>query len=123
MDNDNRIDYTEMPARDPKKAWEFFSAVFGWKFEGYGPDYCAFNDGRSMGGFYRADTAMSVGNGTALVVIYNADLDATAQKVTKHGGSIIRDTYAFPGGSRFHFSDPNGNEFAVWSDKHDGETH
>lgn len=120
MDSEDKIDYIEMPARDPQKAWNFFHALFGWTFEDYGPDYCAFTDGRMTGGFYRADATFSTENGAPLIVFYNADLNEAAARVVKHGGSISRETYAFPGGSRFHFLDPNGNEFAIWSDKHDG---
>ncbi len=74
------------------------------------------------GGFYRADAASSVANGAPLVILYSADLDRAAARVVEHGGSISRETYSFPGGSRFHFLDPNGNEFAIWSDKYDGAT-
>ena len=50
------------------------------------------------------------------MVIYAAALEATEAKITQAGGTIVRRTYAFPGGRRFHFSDPSGNELAVWTD-------
>lgn len=120
MESEDKIDYIEMPAKDPQKAWDFFSALFGWTFESYGPDYCAFNDGRMVGGFYRADTAASIENGAPLVVFYNQDLGRAVEKVEELGGTIVRPIFSFPGGHRFHFRDPNGNEFATWSDKHNG---
>lgn len=116
MSGENKIDYIEMPANDPKKAWTFFEALFGWKFDDYGPDYCAFNDGRMAGGFYRAETAAAVANGAPLIVFYRKDLPAAVKQVKSLGGSISKDIFSFPGGHRFHFKDPNGNEFAIWSE-------
>jgi uncharacterized protein len=116
---ENKIDYVEMPARDPQKAWQFFEALFGWEFADYGPDYCAFNDGRMAGGFYRAKTAASVANGAPLIVFYREDLSSAVEQVRKLGGRITKDIFSFPGGSRFHFTDPNGNEFAIWSELKD----
>ncbi len=116
MIGENRIDYIEIPARDPRKAWEFFEKLFGWKFEDYGPDYCSFNDGRMAGGFYRADVAASVRAGAPLVVFYRHDLATAVARVKTLGGTITKDIFSFPGGRRFHFTDPNGNEFAIWSE-------
>ena len=117
MTSDNKIDYIEIPANDLAKAKTFYSAVFNWKFEDYGPEYCAFNDGRLNGGFFRSQQHTSTANGSALVVLYADDLEATLTRVEAHGGTIVRDIFAFPGGRRFHFADSNGNELAVWSDK------
>jgi predicted enzyme related to lactoylglutathione lyase len=112
-DNDRRIDYIEYSATDIEATKTFFSSVFGWKFTDYGPDYTAFEDGRLNGGFAKTDSA---GGGSPLVVIYAKDLEGVKDAVTKSGGTIARDTYEFPGGRRFHFNDPNGNELAVWSE-------
>jgi predicted enzyme related to lactoylglutathione lyase len=117
MNGENKIDYIEMPAKDPKKAWKFFEGLFGWTFDDYGPDYCALNDGRMAGGFYRADTVASVSSGAPLVVFYRKDLPAAVSQVKALGGQITRDIFSFPGGHRFHFTDPNGNEFAIWSEQ------
>jgi predicted enzyme related to lactoylglutathione lyase len=117
VNGENKIDYIEMPARDPEKAWVFFESLFGWKFEDYGPDYCSFSDGRITGGFYRADLAVAVASGAPLIVFYRPDLPSAVKQVKALGGSVSRDIFAFPGGHRFHFTDPNGNEFAVWSDQ------
>ena len=117
MTSDNKIDYIELPASDLAKAKIFYSSVFGWTFEDYGPEYCAFNDGRLDGGFFKSRQNASTENGSALVVLYAANLEATLIRVEAHGGTIIRDIFAFPGGRRFHFADSNGNELAVWSEQ------
>jgi uncharacterized protein len=111
--NDRRIDYVEFPALDATRSKEFYAAVFGWTFEDYGPDYTSFHDGRLAGGF----AADPVGRpAKPLVVIYAADLEAAQQAVERGGGTITRAIFAFPGGRRFHFTDPGGNELAVWSE-------
>jgi uncharacterized protein len=112
-EQDRRIDYIEFSATDIDSTKRFFSEVFGWTFTDYGPEYTSFEDGRLNGGFAKAD---SVSGGGPLTVIYASDLEAIKQSVTEHGGSVVRDTYEFPGGRRFHFTDPNGNELAVWSE-------
>ena len=117
MRTDRRIDYVELPARDLARAREFYSSVFGWTFEDYGPDYCAFNDGQLDGGFYRADLSSSAAAGSALVIMYAADLEGTRARVLEHGGTLVRDIFSFPGGRRFQFADPNGTELGVWSEE------
>lgn len=105
-----------MPARNISATKAFFSKVFDWKFIDYGPDYCSFVNEGMDGGFYKADLTMSTEQGSALVVLYSADLEKTQAEVKAAGGKIIKPVFSFPGGRRFHFSDPNGNEFAVWSE-------
>ncbi len=117
MRADMKIDYLELPAQDLEKAKSFYTAVFGWKFEDYGPEYCSFNDGRLDGGFYRSELTSSAANGAALVVLYATNLEHLRDRIVAHGATIIRDIFPFPGGRRFHFADPNGNELAVWSDQ------
>ena len=111
---DRRIDYVEMAATNIADTRRFYSDAFGWKFTDYGPDYTSFEDGRLMGGFYRAD---SVRAGSVLVVIFVLDLAAAGERVRAAGGSILKPVYDFPGGRRFHFADPSGNELAAWSDR------
>jgi len=113
---ENKIDYIEIPARDPALARKFFSALFGWTFEDYGPDYCSFSDGRMAGGFRRMDAACDSADGSVLIVFYRNDLEAAKIRVEELGGEITRDIFSFPGGRRFHFRDPNGNEYAIWSE-------
>jgi predicted enzyme related to lactoylglutathione lyase len=112
--NDRRIDYIEFQATDIQKTKQFYGQAFGWKFEDYGPDYVSFLDGRISGGFTKAGT---VSGGGPLVVIYAADLSAVETKVRAAGGKITKAPFTFPGGRRFHFTDPNGNELTVWSEK------
>ena len=112
--NDGRIDYIEFPATDLTKVKTFYGAVFGWKFTDYGPEYTSFEDGRIAGGFAQAEKGAA---GRPLVVLYAVDLAAMEAKVREAGGAIVKATFSFPGGRRFHFTDPSGNELAVWSDR------
>lgn len=111
---DRRIDYIEMAATDIAGTKRFYTDVFAWKFTDYGPDYTSFEDGRLSGGFFRAESARA---GTVLVVIFAVDLAAAEKRVRAAGGKIVKPIFSFPGGRRFHFTDPSGNELAVWSDR------
>lgn len=112
----NAIDYVEMPSRDLAETKRFFSALFGWSFEDYGPDYAAFNDGRMTGGFFLAEEVWSSAAACPLVVFYTAELEMSRADVVRLGGEITRDIFAFPGGRRFHFRAPGSGEFAIWSE-------
>lgn len=114
---DQKIDYLELPSAELDAVQSFYERAFGWEFTDYGPDYRAFSDGSIEGGFRRADLKATAANGSVLVVFYATDLEGTRDKVVASGGVIVEDIFAFPGGRRFHFTDPNGNELAVWSDK------
>lgn len=115
MSADRKIDYLEFPAGDFDAVQSFYEKAFNWFFTDYGPDYRAFSDGRMDGGFFRSDKRSQTASGAALVVLYAADLESTLDKVVSSGGTIIRPVFSFPGGRRFHFADPHGNELAVWS--------
>ena len=117
MRKHQKIDYVEFPAKDLPATKAFFGAVFGWSFTDYGPDYSAFADQGLDGGFFKADLAASTKNGSALVVVYSERLEETLAEVEKAGGRILKPIFSFPGGRRFHFEDPSGNELAVWSDR------
>lgn len=117
MNQNIQINYIELPAADFDKVKQFYGNSFGWTFEDYGDDYCAFNDGAMDGGFYRSPLQSDSSVGAALVVLYADDLEALLEKILQHGGTIAKPIFAFPGGRRFHFTDPAGNELAVWSDK------
>jgi predicted enzyme related to lactoylglutathione lyase len=110
---DRRIDYIEFSVTSVAEAKRFYGSAFGWSFEDYGPDYASFADGRLSGGF---QTAATVKAGGPLVVIYAADLEALESRVKDAGGAVVKPIFSFPGGRRFHFTDPSGNELAVWSD-------
>ena len=112
-DQDRRMDYVEFGATDIERTRRFYERVFGWRFQDYGPDYTSFQDGRLSGGFTR-DAPVRPAN--PLVVIYATRLEEVEGQIRSEGGQVVRPTYEFPGGRRFHFTDPSGNELAVWTD-------
>jgi len=112
-EHDKQVDYVEFHSTDLAATKRFYAGVFGWEFTDYGPEYTSFRDGRLQGGFARAD---AVRTGGPLVVIYATELEALEQSVRRHGGRVVREIFSFPGGRRFHFADPSGNELAVWSE-------
>lgn len=116
MNEHEKINYVEFPAKDLQLAKAFFSKVFDWSFIDYGDEYTAFSNAGLEGGFFQSDLKVSTENGSALVVFYSHSLEETQKKVEAAGGEIIQEIFTFPGGRRFHFADPNGNEYAVWSD-------
>ena len=116
MNLHEKINYVEFPAKDLPAKKAFFQSAFGWSFVDYGPEYTAFSDQGLDGGFFKSDLASSSEKGAALVIFYSNQLEATLEKVEKAGGSIVKPIYSFPGGRRFHFTEPSGNEFAVWSE-------
>ena len=116
MDKHNKIDYVEFPARELDATKAFFNKTFGWSFEDYGPDYSSFTNAGLAGGFFKAEQSAQTSKGSALIVLYSNDLEASYLKVVDSGGSILKEIFSFPGGRRFHFAEPSGNEFAVWSE-------
>lgn len=116
MPNDLKIDYIELPASDLDAVEAFYAQVFGWTFEDYGSEYRAFSDGRIEGGFYKADLCSSADRGAALVIFYACNLESVQAEVERAGGKIVKPIFSFPGGRRFQFADPVGNELAVWTD-------
>jgi len=116
MSEHEKINYVEFPAQDIEATKVFFSAIFGWSFIDYGPEYTAFSKAGINGGFFKSEQVSATKNGSALVIFYSNQLEGTQQKITHAGGTIVKPIFSFPGGRRFHFCDPNGNEYAVWSD-------
>ncbi len=112
--HDRRIDYIEFPATDLQTTKRFYEQAFGWEFTDFGPDYTSFADGRLTGGLRKVD---SHATGGPLVVIYAVDLEKVQRAVIEAGATIVRESFEFPGGRRFHFTDPSGNELAVWTDQ------
>ncbi len=110
----SHISYVEFKAHDLVKIKDFYSEVFNWVFTDYGPDYVAFSDSGLDGGFEK--TEKEIENGV-LVVLYHKNLDEMKSKIILAGGKISKDIFSFPGGKRFHFIDPSGNELAIWSEK------
>lgn len=117
MPNHHKLDYVEFAANDLAATKAFFTAVFNWTFTDYGEEYTAFSNEGLDGGFYKADLASNPANGGALLIFYSIDIQSTLALVQANGGEIVQDIFEFPGGSRFHFKEPSGNEFAVWSEK------
>ena len=117
MTRHEKVDYLEFPARDIEATKSFFGKVFGWSFEDYGPEYVAFMGAGIDGGFHKSDLVVSAERGSVLIVFYSLDLQATLDKIIAAGGEMLQPIFEFPGGRRFHFADPNGNEYAVWSDR------
>lgn len=117
MNEHERINYVEFPAKDIRATKLFFIQAFGWSFQDFGPEYTAFANQGIDGGFFKSDLNSSTKNGAALIVLYSNDLNATQLKIEKANGIITKPIFSFPGGHRFHFTEPSGNEFAVWSDK------
>ena len=113
MNEDGKINYVELPAGDLPATKAFYASAFGWAFTDYGPSYAAMSEG--LDGGFNADAADQVK--APLVILYANDLDAMEAKVRAAGGTIVRPIFKFPGGRRFHFRDPNGNELAVWSER------
>jgi predicted enzyme related to lactoylglutathione lyase len=116
MNVHEKMNYVEFPAKDMAATKAFFSKVFGWQFTDYGPDYTAFSNEGLDGGFYKSNLSASSDKGSALIVFYSNNLEETQAKIEQAGGTIIKPIFSFPGGRRFHFGDPNGNEYAVWSE-------
>ena len=117
MPNPDKIDYVEFGSRDLAASKRFFQQAFGWTFVDYGPDYTAFSDQGLDGGLYTSERVSTSANGGALLVFYSSELEATQEQIEQAGGEICQAIFAFPGGRRFHFLEPGGNELAVWSDK------
>ena len=110
---DNHINYVEFKANDLEKIKVFYTKSFNWTFTDYGPTYVAFSESGLQGGFEKTENKIVNG---ALVVLYHKNLDFIKNKIIESKGRISKDIFSFPGGHRFHFIDPSGNELAVWSD-------
>lgn len=110
----NQINYIEIPVRDLQNSKAFFARVFGWQFTDHDGHYSCFSGAGINGGFYEDPKVFNLAKGAPLLVLFSDNLDKTQQSISNAGGEICKATYPFPGGKRFHFADPNGNEFAVW---------
>jgi predicted enzyme related to lactoylglutathione lyase len=110
---DRSITYIELPCADTNRVKAFYGNVFGWEFKDWAPGYTSFFDGHMAGGF---TTDAKVASGGPLVVMYAKDLEGMQAKIQAAGGKITVQIFSYPGGRRFHFSDPEGNVLAVCSD-------
>ena len=116
MSEHGKISYVEFPTTDLTTTKQFFQSVFGWSFKDYGPEYASFSSQGLDGGFYQSELRSLTDNGAALIVIYSESIEATQTKIERSGGKIVKPLFSFPGGRRFHFCEPGGNELAVWTD-------
>ena len=112
--NNSHINYVEFKAHDLVKIKQFYTTCFDWKFTDYGETYVAFSESGLEGGFEKTEDKIING---VLVVLYHENLAFIKNKIIEAKGIISKDIFSFPGGNRFHFVDPSGNELAVWSDK------
>ncbi|NOR61274.1 MAG: VOC family protein [Rhodobacteraceae bacterium] len=111
-----KINYIEFHSKDLDATKAFFSKAFGWSFTDYGPDYCDFKGEGVDGGFFRSSDMATASTGAPRVLFYSAKLEETQATIEAANGVICRETQTFPGGRRFHFLEPGGNELGVWSD-------
>lgn len=113
--NHHEINYIEFQVSDMAQAQQFYGAAFDWKFNDYGPGYAGIqkHGGGEVGGLRLTS---EVATGGPLVILYSSDLDRSLVAVRAAGGNVTQEPFEFPGGRRFHFKDPSGNELAVWSD-------
>ncbi|PCJ18235.1 MAG: glyoxalase [Candidatus Cloacimonadota bacterium] len=116
MNKHGKINYLEIPVKNINQTKEFFKSVFDFNFTDYGPNYTSFINEGIDGGFYESDSKPFSSSTCALIIFYSSDLEETQVKVSNNNGTIVKKTFTFPGGRRFHFEDPNGNEYAVWSE-------
>ena len=116
MNRHHNINYIEIPTKDIEASKRFFTTVFGWTFINYGPEYCSFSARGIDGGFFTSKETVSTKTGSPLIVLYSDNLEGTQAAVKKASGKIIEPIFSFPGGRRFHFTDPTGNEYALWSE-------
>lgn len=115
MTKHEKLNYVEFPAKDIPATKKFFENAFGWSFEDFGPEYTSFSDQGLDGGFYKSDLTSTTANGSALLVLLSNNINISQMNVESAGGEISLPIFSFPGGQRFHFIEPSGNELAVWS--------
>ena len=106
-----KIDYVEFPSSDRTKTSSFFRAAFGWGMTSYGPDYDGLENAGIDGGVDQGEGRVAA----TMAIVRSDDLDDAERRVIAAGGVITRSQYDFPGGRRFHFREPGGNEMAVWT--------
>ncbi len=116
MNLHHKLNYVEFHSSDLTATKAFFTKAFGWEFTDYGPEYCSFSDEGLDGGFFLSDARPDNIKGHPVVIFYSETLEQSLQIVKDAGGVITQEIFDFPGGQRFHFSEPGGNEFAVWGD-------
>jgi len=115
MNKHHTINYIELPSTDLTATKDFYSTLFGWSFTDWGPTYSSFDGAGVSGGFDSTGEAKPTKEGTK-VILYSQVLEKSRDAIKEYGGEITKDIYSFPGGRRFYFLDPSGNELALWSE-------
>lgn len=113
---ENTLNYVEIPVNDIEESKSFFKAIFGWDFNDYGSHYTVIQGAGIAGGLTKGSTGFNITKGAPLIVFYRKDLEKCMAEITQAGGQITTFPFSFPGGRRFHFTDINDNEYAVWSE-------
>ncbi|MEP1229832.1 MAG: VOC family protein [Litorimonas sp.] len=113
-DRHHSFNYIELPTTNMSAMKAFYSSVFGWSYVDYGPSYAAIS-GAGMDGGFDANSDRDPSRSGVLVVIYSDDVEASLKAVISAGGEVSVPIFIFPGGKRFHFIDPSGNELAIWT--------
>ena len=111
----HKVNYIEFSTTDGARTKKFYSEVFGWGFQDWGPDYLSIEGAGIEGGFSKTEAHEGPAKFAPLVILYSADLKGTEAAIVAAGGTIVVPTFEFPGGRRFHFSDGLGNILGVWS--------
>ncbi|QHN05186.1 VOC family protein [Granulicella sp. WH15] len=109
--SENKIAYFELPSTNVSALKEFYGQLFGWTFQDYGDDYAAVENGGLEGGFNGDPASKSK---APMVIVETADIRTTLKRVQEAGSTITMQIFAYPGGQRFHFLDPSGNELAIF---------
>jgi hypothetical protein len=109
----DKIDYVEFPSSNRAATSAFFASAFGWGMVSYGPDYDGLEQAGIDGGIDQSKDRV----GGTMAIVRTDDLDGAERRVVAAGGVITRAQFDFPGGRRFHFREPGGNEMAVWTER------
>ena len=114
----DKVVHFEVPFDDGPRAANFYREAFGWQLNDYGPEYAGIQSpqGGSAPEVGGLSQGQEVRSGGPLVLLYSTDLDRSVEAVKHAGGQVVNGPYAFPGGRRFHFTDPSGNELGVWAE-------
>ena len=116
MQESTKLNYVEFASLDIRRSKAFFESAFGWCFTDYGSEYSAFCNAGMDGGIFSSQRVMKAESGAPLLVLYSINISEAQECVEKAGGVITKPLFNFPGGCRFHFVEPGGNELAVWSE-------
>ncbi|WP_371395525.1 VOC family protein [Fretibacter rubidus] len=120
MSTHHHFNYIELPTTDMAAMKAFYTQAFGWEYIDYGPRYAAIIGAGVDGGFDADAGARGPSKQGVLVILHSDDLLASEQAVKAAGGVISVPAFDFPGGRRFHFTDPSGNELGVWTQSSEG---